>query len=68
MWNFGVPYRLKHLIDAVSQKGVLFDFDGKSLQGLVVGKRLFVVAARGAALGGDYSASNSDHWVAYLRS
>ncbi|SAL34727.1 ACP phosphodiesterase [Caballeronia sordidicola] len=67
MWNFGIPYRLKHLIDAVSQKDLLFTFDGKNLTGLLAGKRLIVIAARGAPLGGDYPEADFDHQVAYLR-
>jgi FMN-dependent NADH-azoreductase len=67
MWNFGIPYRLKHLIDAVSQKDLLFTFDGQSLGGLLAGKQLIVIAARGAPLGGDYPEADFDHQVAYLR-
>ncbi|CAN7767357.1 FMN-dependent NADH-azoreductase [Caballeronia sp. LjRoot31] len=67
MWNFGIPYRLKHLIDAVSQKDLLFTFDGQSLNGLLTGKQLIVIAARGAPLGGDYPEADFDHQVAYLR-
>lgn len=67
MWNFGIPYRLKHLIDAVSQKDLLFTFDGKGLTGLLAGKRLIIIAARGAPLGGDYPEADFDHQVAYLR-
>jgi len=66
MWNFGIPYRVKHLIDAVSQKDILFSFDGEGLAGLLPGKKLVVVAARGAPLGGDYPEENSDHQTAYL--
>jgi FMN-dependent NADH-azoreductase len=36
MWNFGIPYRLKHLIDVISQKDVLFTFDERGLNGLLV--------------------------------
>ncbi len=67
MWNFGIPYRVKHLIDAVSQKDVLFTFDGKNLNGLLGGRKLVVIAARGAPLGGDYPEKDFDHQVAYLR-
>ena len=30
MWNFGFPYKLKQLIDAASQRNMLFTFDGQS--------------------------------------
>jgi FMN-dependent NADH-azoreductase len=29
MWNFGVPYKLKQLIDLVAQRNFLFTYDGK---------------------------------------
>jgi DeoR/GlpR family transcriptional regulator of sugar metabolism len=28
MWNFGLPYKLKHLIDLVAQRNYLFIYDG----------------------------------------
>lgn len=47
LWNFSIPYKLKHFIDAVSQKDVLFSFDEKGFGGLLRGKRAVVVYARG---------------------
>jgi len=67
MWNFGIPYRLKHLIDVVSQRGVLFTFDAEGMRGLLAGKKVVICAARGLALGPDYPAEEYDHQVAYLR-
>lgn len=67
MWNFGIPYRLKHLIDAVSQRGVLFDFDAQGMKGLLKGKQVVVFATRGVALGEDYPTDAYDHQVAYLK-
>lgn len=67
MWNFGIPYRLKHLIDMVSQRGVLFEFDAQGMRGLLAGKKVVVFASRGVALGPDYPAEDFDHQVAYLR-
>jgi len=29
MWNFGLPYKLKHLIDLVAQRNYLFAYDGE---------------------------------------
>jgi hypothetical protein len=29
MWNFGLPYKLKQLIDLVAQRNYLFSYDGK---------------------------------------
>lgn len=60
MWNFGIPYKLKHLIDVVSQKDLLFSFDERGLNGLLDGRKVVVVAARGAPL------DRAEHQVAYL--
>lgn len=66
MWNFGIPYRLKHLIDAVSQKDVLFTFDERGLRGVLGGRKAVVVAARGVALGEDYPPAEYDFQVSYM--
>lgn len=49
MWNFGIPYKLKHFIDLVSQKGLLFSFDPESglMDGLLRNKKAVVVYTRG---------------------
>jgi FMN-dependent NADH-azoreductase len=67
MWNFGIPYRLKHLIDVVSQKGVLFTFDERGLLGMLGGRKVVVAAACGVAWGEDYPLTDFDHQIAYLR-
>nr|MBC8217848.1 NAD(P)H-dependent oxidoreductase [Planctomycetota bacterium] len=55
MWNFGVPYRLKQYIDILVQPGYTFSYsEDKGYQGLVVGKPLLVVYARG----GEYPAGS----------
>jgi FMN-dependent NADH-azoreductase len=54
MWNIGIPYRLKHLIDVISQKDVLFTFDERGLNGLLGGRTVVTIAARGVQLGADF--------------
>jgi FMN-dependent NADH-azoreductase len=50
MWNFGIPYKLKHLIDVITQPGLAFSFSpATGYQGLVTGKPAVVVYARGGA-------------------
>jgi len=50
MWNFGIPYRLKHYIDVITQPGQTFQFSpDKGYTGLVTGKPVAVVYARGGA-------------------
>ena len=44
MWNDGVPWVLKHLIDTISQPGMVFGFDPRTgYTGLLAGKRVVVV-------------------------
>jgi FMN-dependent NADH-azoreductase len=64
MWNFGIPYRLKHLIDVISQKDVLFTYDERGIVGMLGGRQMVVIAARGAVVSGD---AMKDHQVDYLR-
>ncbi|TKJ36201.1 MAG: FMN-dependent NADH-azoreductase [Planctomycetes bacterium B3_Pla] len=48
MWNFGIPYRLKQYIDILVQPGYTFSYsEDKGYEGLVVGKPLLAVCARG---------------------
>jgi FMN-dependent NADH-azoreductase len=50
MWNFGIPYRLKHYIDVLLQPGYTFTFDPKTgYSGLVTGKPVVGIYARGGA-------------------
>ena len=50
MWNFGIPYKLKHYIDVLAQPGQTFSFDPSSgYSGLVTDKPVAVVYARGGA-------------------
>ena len=49
MWNFGIPYRLKHFIDVITQPGLAFSAGKGGYQGLVSGRPAVVVYARGGA-------------------
>ena len=55
LWNFGIPYRLKHLIDLITHKDILFAFDDTGFQGLLKARKAAVVYARGL----DYGAGGS---------
>ena len=52
MWNWTIPYKLKQLIDCVSQKDLLFTFDANGLNGLLTGRKAAVIYARGIEYGG----------------
>lgn len=48
MWNFSIPYRLKQYIDLLVQPGYTFSYSPEAgYQGLVSGKPILVVYARG---------------------
>jgi len=49
MWNFNVPYKLKHLIDIIIQPDLAFAVVEGGYEGLIKGKPAMVIVARGAA-------------------
>lgn len=51
MWNFGIPYKLKHLIDIINQPSLSFSYSAEtaSYTGLVTGKPAVVIYSRGGA-------------------
>lgn len=56
LWNFSIPYKLKHFIDLVSQKDILFSFDPeRGLEGMLQEKTAVVMYARGL----DFSAQSN---------
>jgi FMN-dependent NADH-azoreductase len=68
MWNFGYPYKLKQLIDLVSQRNMLFTFDGHVYGPLLRTPRALVIYARGGRYAPDSPtpASRFDHQKAYF--
>ena len=61
MWNFGLPYVLKHFIDVIVQPGLTFSFSPEEgYKGLVTGKRAAIVYARGGAYGPGTGAEGYD--------
>ncbi len=63
MYNFGIPSTLKAWLDHVLRAGVTFKYTENGPQGLLSGKRAFVLTARG----GIYAGSSMDHQEPYLR-
>jgi len=68
MWNFGIPYKLKHYIDLLVQPGLTFGFtpDG-TRKGLITGKPMVIIYARGGAYGPGSGAEAADHQSPYLK-
>lgn len=65
-WNWTIPYKLKHLIDVVSQKDVLFTFDERGLNGLLGGRRALCIYARGVGYGPGSPFEGWDHQKPYM--
>ncbi len=64
MWNFGLPYALKHYLDIVIQPSYTFNATPDGYEGLVVGKKALTVYASG----GDYGPMPElDHQQPYLK-
>lgn len=57
MWNFGIPYGLKHYIDVIMQPKYLFRYTENGPEGLVKGKKMVIVTSRG----GDYGPGSPFH-------
>ena len=61
MWNFGIPYVLKHLIDVIVQPGLTFSFSPtEGYKGLVTDKKGVIVYCRGGAYGPGTGAEGYD--------
>ncbi len=73
MWNHGIPWPLKHLIDTISQPGMLFGFDpDEGYTGLLRDKRAMVVYTsgvygqdRGPEFGRDFHSTYFNDWLRF---
>jgi FMN-dependent NADH-azoreductase len=71
MWNASVPYKLKQLIDVVSQPSMVFSFDPTDgYTGLLTGRKAAVLytgaiygEGRGPAFGSDFQAPFFRDWL-----
>jgi len=66
MWNFSIPYELKHYIDIIVQPNHLFRHGPEGVEGLVKGRRMAFITSRG----GEYitvDARPYDHQEPYIR-
>jgi FMN-dependent NADH-azoreductase len=66
MWNWGVPYPLKHWIDLITHPGLAFRVGPDGAVEGMIGPRPTVVATA-SALAYDGPVAALDHQVAYLR-
>ncbi len=63
MYNFGVPSQLKAYFDHVARAGVTFKYTDKGPVGQLIGKKVYVFAARG----GQYAGTPMDTQTSYVR-
>lgn len=63
MYNFGIPSVLKAYFDHIARAGVTFRYTEKGPVGLMAGKKVYVLAARG----GLYAGTPKDSQTVYVR-
>ncbi|MFZ6848692.1 FMN-dependent NADH-azoreductase [Undibacterium sp. RuRC25W] len=64
MYNFGISVQLKNWVDAISRAGVTFRYGQHGPEGLLTGKKVYVVLTRG----GMYKNTANDSQMPYLKS
>ncbi len=63
MYNFGIPSTLKAWIDSVARAGTTFRYTANGPEGLLQGKKAYILAARGGA----YQGTPNDTQTPYLK-
>ncbi|KQX17486.1 MULTISPECIES: FMN-dependent NADH-azoreductase [unclassified Sphingomonas] len=66
MWNFGIPYRLKHYIDLITQPGMAFRVVDGQGEGLAAGRKAILVASGALDIRPDGPMAAYDFQIAYL--
>jgi len=67
MWNFGLPYRLKHYIDLITHPGMTFRNDAAGqVEGLAAGRTAIIVAASAMPFGSMPAIDGLDFQLSYL--
>jgi len=67
MWNFSIPYRLKHYIDIIVQPRYLFKYTAQGAVGLAGKTRMVIISARGSDYPPGSQAAALDQQEPYLR-
>lgn len=67
MYNFSVPSQLKAWIDRIVVAGTTFKHSANGVEGLIKGKKVIVVSARGGFYGAETPMAGFDFQEAYLR-
>jgi len=67
MWNFGLPYRLKHYIDLVTHPGMTFAVEPTGVTGLAAGRTVILIGSGALDTRPGTALEDHDHQIAYLR-
>lgn len=67
MYNFSIPSQLKAWIDRIAVAGKTFRYTEKGPEGLVKGKKVIIISARGGMYGAGSPAAALDFQENYLR-
>lgn len=67
MYNFSIPSTLKAWIDHVARAGRTFRYTASGPEGLLKGKKIFVITGRGGVYSGESPARPLDFQEPYLR-
>jgi len=63
LYNFGMPSQLKAYFDHIARAGVTFRYTANGPEGLIGGRKVYIMAARG----GLYAGTDRDAQTAYLK-
>jgi FMN-dependent NADH-azoreductase len=63
MYNFGIPSQLKSYFDHIARAGITFRYTANGPEGLLTGKKAYVLATRG----GLYAGTPLDTQTSYVR-
>jgi FMN-dependent NADH-azoreductase len=67
MWNFSLPYRLKHYIDVITQPGMLWSFDpATGYSGLAGDRPTLLIQSAAGSYDAASGAQSLDHLSSYL--
>ncbi|MDV6342950.1 FMN-dependent NADH-azoreductase [Nitrosomonas sp. Is37] len=67
MWNFNIPYPLKHYIDIIVQPKYLFRYTDSGVEGLVKDRKMVVITSRGGDYTPESPSRDFDFQEPYLR-
>ena len=68
MWNFSIPYKLKHYIDVVWQPRYLFQMTSGGYEGYLNGRKLIIITTHGGDYSEETGISNMNFLEPYLKS